>query len=99
MTAGVGQSGRLMGKWLSRAGACVKGMPGLPHFKLDSRAVLRFNNGDMRTLATLTFSALAALVLSSCQCQGGAPWGAGSCSGYNPDLIRDLPVTRSQRFQ
>ncbi len=45
----------------------------------------------MRTLATLTLAVLAALTFSSC--------GECDCKGYNPDYLRDVPVTRSQRFQ
>ncbi len=51
----------------------------------------------MRTLACLTLAVLAALPFSSCG-GGGAPWGGCNCSGYNPDYLRDVPVTRSQRF-
>ncbi len=45
----------------------------------------------MRTLATLTLALLAALPFSSC--------GNCNCNSYNPDYLRDVPVTRSQRFQ
>ncbi len=63
----------------------------LPHFELDFPGFLRFNTRNMKTLATLTLAALAALALSSC--------GECNCKDYNPDYLRDVPVSRSQRFQ
>ncbi len=66
--------------------------------KLDFSAPLCFNSGVMRTLATLTLAVFASLSLSSCG-GGGSPWGGCNCSGYNPDYLRDVPVTRSQRFE
>ncbi len=44
----------------------------------------------MKTFASLTLALLAALSFSSCGCH--------TCKGYNPDYLRDLPVTRSERF-
>ncbi len=45
----------------------------------------------MRTLACLTLAVLTTLSFSSC--------GECSCNSYNPDYLRDVPVTRSQRFE
>ncbi len=44
----------------------------------------------MRTLASLALAVLAALPFSSCSCN--------NCNGYNPDYLRDVPVSRSERF-
>ncbi len=44
----------------------------------------------MRTLAMMTLAALAALPFCSC--------GECNCNSYNKDYLRDVPVTRSQRF-
>ncbi len=44
----------------------------------------------MRTLATLTLAVLVALPFASCGCD---------CNKPNMDYLRDVPVTRSQRFQ
>ncbi len=64
----------------------------VPHFRLDFRAASRLNSGAMKELSLMLVGALALLAFPSCS------GGDCGCNGYNKDYLRDVPVTRAQRF-